>query len=255
MIENLKLKIENFVLDTLFPISCISCGKKDVWLCESCFSQIKILPSQVCPYCEKTISSNGATCAYCRSSFLSQNDKFFLDNLIVSSRYKEISSAVHLFKYNFVKDFSVPIGKILIKSYLSASLSLPDLIVPVPLHPRRLRWRGFNQSELLAEYMSENIAPGISIPVFSDLITRKKYTAPQMKIRDYKKRKENISNAFAFSEKCSAREKSEIFQGKNILLIDDIATTGSTLFECAKVLKKNGAQKVFAAVIARQEFS
>ncbi len=244
-------KIKKFVLDALFPISCLVCGRKDIWICDKCLEKIEILPFQVCPYCEEIVTPLGGICPPCRATFLKNNQIIPLDNLIVSARYKEnqLSRLVHLFKYNFVRDLSAPLAKIIIKASLKNNLALPDIIFPVPLHPRRCRWRGFNQAELLADYISQNLTPGFSIPVVSDLLIRRKYTRPQMKIKNYQQRKSNTRNAFAIGK----NKKSEIIRGKKILLLDDICTTGSTLIECARILKQNGAQKVTGAVIARQE--
>lgn len=139
-------------------------------------------------------------------------------------------------------------GKILEKSISSSDLPLPEIIIPVPLHPRRLRWRGFNQAEILARHLSENIAPGLALPFETDLLERKKYTDPQMKIKNSGERKRNIKNAFALTNSFDP----QIIKNKRVLLVDDIATTGATLFECSKVLKNAGAKEVFGIVIARQ---
>jgi len=243
-ISNSLQNIKVFVLDTLFPISCISCGLDDVWLCEACFQKIELLPFQVCPRCEKLIAEKGRLCDHCKK------DRSTLDSLLAATKYNKnnLAKMVHLYKYNFVEDLHVPFARLLVKIILKNNLPLPDLIIPVPLHQRRLRWRGFNQSELLANYMSQNLTPGFSIPVAPDLIKRQKYTPPQMQIGNYSERRKNMRDAFVLNS-------NQDIQNKKILLIDDIATTGATLFECAKVLKTNGAKKVFAAVIARQEFN
>jgi ComF family protein len=128
-------------------------------------------------------------------------------------------------------------------------LAIPDLIIPVPLHPKRLRWRGFNQAELLAKYLGENMTPGFSLPVLSDVLIRQKNTTTQMKIKNYSERQKNMEGAFGIN-----KENNNLIRSKNILLVDDVATTGSTLFECARILKKSGAASVFGIVVARQEF-
>jgi ComF family protein len=236
-------KIQEFILDTLFPITCLSCGYENIWLCENCLQKIQPLSFQLCPRCEKLITEDGRLCSFCKKQ------KPPLDALIVAARYTEgnISKLVHLFKYNFVEDLSAPLGKLLTRALLDSGHSVPDFIIPVPLHPRRLRWRGFNQAELLANYASQNLTPGFAIPVLGKYLRRTRYTPAQMKIKDYFQRQKNMRDAF------SATAESLTIKNKNILLIDDIATTGATLFECARTLKLNGAKKVFAAVIARQE--
>lgn len=237
-------EIKNLVLDTLFPISCIGCGKPDEWLCGDCLNQIPLPIDNVCPLCEKSITPNGYTCFHCKK-------KYSLDGLLVSASYqnKLLARAAHLYKYRFIESLSGPLGKIMLKALLSSGLSLPDLILPVPLHKRRLRYRGFNQSELLARRLGENISPGFPIPFLIDLLIRKRYTSPQMKIKNYSRRKNNIKGAFDVDKKAI-----KIIKDKRILLVDDIATTGATIFECAETLKRKGAREVFAIVLARQEF-
>lgn len=254
--------IKNFALDTLFPIACLDCKKPGTWLCNNCLDKIEIISSQVCPYCEKILMPSGKICPKCRSIFLNKGKSISLDALICATRYQKnnISKLIYLFKYNFVSDLSISLGKILVKALLENNFPLPDIIVPVPLHSRRERWRGFNQSQLLADYISQSLAPGISIPVYSGLVFRKKYTKPQMKIKNYQERQRNIKNIFSIipSHPLTGEDARRAGEGKNIndktiLLIDDIATTGSTLFECSRVLKQNGARSILGAVIARQE--
>jgi competence protein ComFC len=242
-------KIKTFILDILFPISCLSCGVDDVWLCEKCLQKMQAFSFQVCPKCEKFITDSGYLCQTCKRSTLKNKD-FFLDALLVAARYKEnnLSKIIHFYKYNLLQDLHIPLGKVMTKAFLDNAITLPDLIIPVPLHKRRERWRGFNQSKLLANYVSESLTPGLVIPVFNAVLIRKIHNLPQMKVRKYSERKENIKNIFSTSD-------SSAIKNKRILLVDDVATTGATLNECAKVLKLAGVKKVFAAVLARQEIS
>lgn len=236
--------MKKFILDTLFPISCLVCGKADVWICDDCLEQVPLRNNQVCPICEKNITPRGQTCFPCKN-------KYSIDGLLLSSFYSKeiVAKMVHLYKYRFAENLHIPLGKLMIRAILQAEIPLPEYIIPIPLHSRRLRWRGFNQAELLAKYLGENLTPGLSIPVLNDILIRQKYTSPQMQIKNYAQRRKNMTDAFAIN-----KENKKLIVGKNILLVDDIATTGSTLFECAKVLKKAGTQSVFGVVIARQEF-
>jgi len=235
-------KTKEAILDTLFPISCISCGKPDKWLCGACSNKITLKSEQVCPYCEKMITPDGYACFDCKK-------KYSLDGLLAASSYQDkiISKAVHLYKYRFAEDLSSALGDILLKSIQNSELPLPDMIIPVPLHKRRLRWRGFNQSDLLAKYISERITPGFPIASENNLLERSRFTHPQMEIKNHTIRKRNLENAFKIS-----KDKLELINNKRILLVDDVATTGATIFECAKTLKKSGANEVFAVVVARQ---
>jgi len=248
-------KIQSFLLDTLFPIYCLYCQKYGDWICEECFRKINTLPIQLCPYCEKTISPAGRICPECKNKFLGKNDLWPLDALIVSTKYGKngISHLVHCFKYNFIADLGTPLAKIMRDAFLLHNLPLPDLVIPIPLHPKRLRWRGFNQSEILADYLSRNIAPGFAIPVIQNLLIRKKYTSAQMKIKNYQERQKNVKDIFGLNHIVETRHASSL-QDKTVLLIDDICTTGATLFEAGRILKSAGAKKVYAIVIARQEF-
>jgi ComF family protein len=234
-------KVKSFLLDVLFPVGCISCNKPDDWLCDKCLAKIPLKMEQFCPFCEKNITPDGRVCFSCRK-------KSNLEGLLVASTYqnKVITNAVHYFKYRFIEGLSEPLGEIMLKAFWDSGISLPDAIIPVPLHKKRLRWRGFNQAGLLAIYLGDNLAPGLKIAVLHETLVRNRYTYPQMEIKDYPRRKNNIAKAFGVKNKASIK-------GKSIILVDDVATTGSTLFECAEVLKKNGAKEVFAVVIARQE--
>lgn len=258
---SILINSKKFILDTLFPISCVSCSYGGVWLCDACLQKIQLLSFQLCPKCERLITQNGRLCSFCKAR------KAPLDALVVAARYKEggVSKLVHLYKYNFIEDLHMPLGKLLIKALLDSGLAIPDLILPVPLHPRRERWRGFNQSELLADYVSQNLTPGYAIPILPNILKRIRYTPPQMKIKDYFQRRKNMRDVFKIHSIKSTkggsasrefnRINSSPLLNKTILLIDDVATTGATLFECAKALKLSGAKKVCAAVIARQEMS
>ena len=241
-----------FILDILFPIHCLFCKKYGDWICDECFKKINLLPEQVCPYCEKNISPAGRICQNCKEKFLEKNQKYPLDALIVSAKYQKdgIARLIYNFKYNFIKDLGDPLARIVSQAIILHNLPLPDLIIPVPLHPKRLRWRGFNQAEILARNISEELAPGLPILVVTNLLVRRKYTSAQMKIKSYQERQKNVKNTFALNEEFIGLG---IFKNKTILLVDDVSTTGATLFECAQVLKSFGAKKVYGAVIARQE--
>jgi len=242
-------KFRHFILDTLFPIQCVACDKNDCWICEDCLNKISLKNQQVCPICKQRATPNGKTCFDCQ-------EKYALDGLLVASFYRKhrhktvLLKLIHYYKYRFISNLQKPLGKILLKAILNSSLHLPDFIVPIPLHPRRLRWRGFNQAELLANYLSKNLTPSFEITLGKNIILRNKYTQPQMKIHHRKYRLSNLKGAFELNKKSNYFKA---IKNKNILLVDDIATTGSTLFECAKILKQQGkVRKVYGVVLARQ---
>jgi ComF family protein len=233
-------KINLLLMDILFPIHCLICRKEGIWLCESCQSRIKIKDEHHCPACERVITPDGRTCFACKK-------KSHIDGLVAASFYAQfpIANAVHLFKYRFVNDLHWSLGDLLVKIMRKTDLPLPNIITSVPLHPRRLRWRGFNQSELLGRHLASNLLPQNTISFDDKILIRSRYTAPQMGISNHRSRQHNIADAFSLSPGADIKNKT-------VLLVDDIATTGATLFECAKVLKKAGASEVFAIVVARQ---
>ena len=242
--ERLKVitdKLESFLLDTLFPIRCIGCGTGKAWLCDQCLTHIPLRRTQHCPTCLTQITPSGEACFACYG-------KRSLDGLFVASHYKTklLSQAIHTYKYRFVSAVAEPLSKLLLLALHHGELSLPDLIVPVPLHERRLRFRGFNQSALLARNLSTDLVPSFPLPLLENALMRTRFTTPQMKTESKKERLANLRDAFSVDPQM----KQEI-KGKSIWLVDDVATTGTTLELCARALKKKGAKSVFGIVLAR----
>ncbi len=240
-----------FILDLLFPIYCLGCGEEGRWICEECSEKIELLKKQACPVCGAE-SRTGARCFNCRA-------KTELDGVIAATAFwgkdkKEgfAKKAIHIFKYRFVKDLAEPLAEVIIRQIKNRQIIKieesfifgPDMnnkiIIPVPLHIKRFRWRGFNQAELLAE----NIARYFKLPLEKTALVRQKNNIPQVEVRDRRERIENIKDAFL----CIEAEK---IKDKIVILIDDVATTSATLGECAKALKSSGAKEVWGVVVAR----
>lgn len=235
--------IKKQVLDTLFPIFCLGCKKKGTWICEQCKQNITVRLEQYCPFCIRAITPAGQVCLHCRDSLTPA-----LDGLFVASYYHDtiLPHAIHTWKYRFLAGIAKPLGQFLVTSLERSAVTLPDLILPVPLHPRRLRFRGFNQSELLAKELAATLTPGLPIPILTGVLIRTRYTRPQMKTDSREERLANLKNAFAIVE-----GKDELINNKSLWLIDDVATTGTTLEECARALKQAGAKNVYGIVLAR----
>jgi len=236
-------KIETFTLDLILPKKCLGCQREGTFLCSECLNLIKLNSWQICPICEKSLTEYGEVCRYCKL------EKPPLDALTTASSYENplIVKLVHNFKYKFIDELSVPLSKLLIKTFQKNKLALPDLIIPVPLHPFRLRWRGFNQAELLAQNLAQNLLPSFPIKTDTKILTRIKYTSTQATLKKSEDRQQNIQDAFQI-------DLSQIDKIKNhrILLIDDICTTGNTLMECSKQLRKLKPKSIQALAIARQ---
>lgn len=235
------------VLDLVSPAVCHCCGNEGRSLCDRCYSLIPLRSIQLCPSCERTITPSGRVCRSCSALGNTQ-----LDQLIVASDYrnKNLAGLVHSFKYKLVSDLGQDLGSILLRSLLMHLRYIPDYIIPMPLHTKRLRWRGFNQSQLLSDYLSSRVVPGLYIPVLTDLVVRSRNTPPQMELKTSAERKKNIANAFSVNPDVAARYP---IKGKRILVVDDICTTGATLEECAKVLQAHEPHTISAIVLARQK--
>lgn len=231
------------ILDTLFPVHCLGCRQKGAWICDRCLSQIPPRLEQHCPTCLRHITPSGQVCFECRDTQAPA-----LDGLFVASYYHDtlLPRAIHTYKYRFIPGIGTPLGQFLCQSLEKTTLPLPDVLIPVPLHSRRLRFRGFNQSELLARELSRHLTPGIELPLLSDTLIRTRSTKPQMKTDSREERLANLKNAFAVT-----LGDGNAIKGKALWLIDDVATTGTTLEECAAVLKQHGARSVFGIVLAR----
>jgi ComF family protein len=225
----------------LYPATCTICGRHvraRQYLCDGCEAKIiRIVP----PFCERCsepfpASINTAfTCANCAHRTI------YFDAAVAAYRGRGIvRDVIHEFKYNRQMHL-----RHLVARWLRAALDDErlrdrefDVIVPVPLHPARQRERGFNQASLLAELLSAHT----SIPC-RPLLKRIRYTTTQTAL-DRSERMENLHNAFRLRKNADVR-------GLRVLLIDDVLTTGSTLSECARVLKRAGARSVHAATAAR----
>ena len=240
--------IKEGLLNLIFPLDCKICEKpiresKGYSICEDCFKDIKLIDR---PYCVK-----------CGKPFLISTDLFKQDReiLCVDCKRKKYSfefarsigvylgilkECIHLFKYYGEKKLAEPFGKLLI-DYLIKNQEFKkgiDLIVPVPLHKNDLKRRGFNQSILL----SRTIGNYFSIPV-EEILIKKKLTSSQVNLSK-KEREKNILRAFSI-------ERIEEIKDKNVLILDDIFTTGSTVEECARELKKAKARNIFVLTLAR----
>lgn len=193
------------------------------------------MKTSVCPECGKITQS----CQYCPSC--KSKLKTPLSGIFIASRYdagptKEI---IHHLKYSGFTELAELLGEILCEKLVNNSIPRNCVVVPVPLHQKKEFERGFNQAELMARYVSKklDIPGGIAL-------MRLRNTRTQVGLN----REERIKNcAEAFS--CV---DPELILGKNILLVDDVTTTGTTLSECAKVLRNAGAKRVYGLVVARR---
>lgn len=231
----------DFILSILYPKRCVFCKSGGRFICDNCFSKIAFLEYQLCGICQKG-SIDGMTHPKCRT-------KWSIDGIISSIAYHgAVKRLIYQFKYPpYLSALKEDLGSLLYEgliqqeSFMQFILKENIVLTSVPLHKSRLNQRGYNQSELLAKFISEKL----KIP-YLNLIERKSKTAPQYRLKK-ELRLKNISDAFVINKKYK-----ENIKGLNTVLVDDIVTSGATMRECAKVLKKGGVAKVLGAVLAHE---
>jgi len=242
---NKSLILKNFILDLLFPKFCLGCKTEGAYLCEDCKSLLDISEFNYCLCETKPIRiSLGVQKGKCQRC---QDKK--LDGLYFALPYKEKSltrKLVRQFKYSpYLKDLAKPIALLLAEHFIKTNKNTDEIwdngiLVPVPLHKKKLKERGYNQSQELAKELSKIV----KVPVVLDVLIKIKSTPSQIGLKK-EQRQENLTGAFQI------KNPAEI-AGKKVFLVDDVYTTGSTMEECAKTLKKSGAKSVFGIAIARE---
>lgn len=231
-------RVKNLFLDLLYPRQCVGCKAPDSWFCDHCALLIKKLDQQRCYVC-KNQHPKGKTC----DDHLNNRT---LNKLLIAAHYSAnpvLGDAIHELKYNrHPEDIMSQLGPLLC-STLNLNLhshSSSFILIPVPLHPKRLKDRGFNQAELLTNEVLKHCP---LLTANCKLIARSKHTESQVKSGSRAARLENLKDAFSVTEK---PDPNSIY-----ILIDDVATTGSTLEECAQTLRQAGAREVWGLVLAR----
>lgn len=232
----------DFIASLLYPKKCVRCKKSGSYICDNCFAGITFLEYQHCGVCQKG-SIDGLTHPKCRT-------KYGIDGIISAISYKGIvKKLLYQFKYPpYLSDLRGILGKILYEGLIQQEGFINYcsdgnlLIISVPLHTKRERKRGYNQSELLAKELSLHS----NLTQVTPVLLRQIATKPQFELKK-EERVKNILGAFALNPKFKNKLK-----GRNVILVDDITTTGATLRECAKVLKKSGVEKVLGVTLAHE---
>ena len=236
--------VGQYLLHFFFPRTCFGCGcdlpalAEDL-LCPVCESQLKIPGPHICQRCGEVLKSGGAHCYACRGS----KAKEYKCKIIRSAFVFNTSSRalVHALKYQRADYVAQEMGKLLFVQFAHyPELAEINLIVPVPLHLKKKRARGYNQSELLAKEFSRRV----KLEMDTVSLIRTRDTVSQTTL-GRQGRLENMVGAFT----CI---RPDAIKGKTILLIDDVATTGATLEGCAVALRQAGAKRVLAYTFARE---
>jgi competence protein ComFC len=239
-----------YVLDFIFPKRCVGCRKIGKYFCDRCASKIRIIKTNesICPVCEKP-AIDGATHPRCRG-------RYTIDGLTSFFRYDGVvKKAVKEIKYRFVSDLAEEFVSLISDSLIR---QIPDplrrsvseasqvgndreILIPVPLHPSRLRHRGFNQAEVLGKYISTRL----HVPMKTNILFRSKKTIPQVEMKDRKTRLKNMDNVFSIHNSLFSIHNSKI------ILFDDVFTTGATMRDAAGILKRCGVKFVWGVTMAR----
>jgi competence protein ComFC len=208
-------KFIHIFLNFLFPQQCLGCGKKNEILCQECLKRIDY------------------------PTLLKYN------NIFAASDYNDeiVKKAIWMLKYRGIKQIAEPLTE-LIKQRIGDKIKIQDnLIIPIPLSKKRFKERGFNQAELIAKYLTSD-ADGKNIGCLTNVLYKIKETSSQVSIKNREERLNNLRGSFGV-------KNPELIKNKNIILIDDVSTTGATIREARKVLREAGAQKIIATVVAR----
>lgn len=243
-------KIKRFLLGLFFPKFCLSCQREGSFLCQDCRALLDICEYN---YCLCDSKHQGFSPSLKQGKCNKCSDKK-LAGLYFALPYKEnllTKKLIYQFKYEpYLKGLAKIFASILIEHFIKTGKNtngiwspngLPAVLIPVPLDKNKLKLRGYNQSEELAK----ELARTLNLPMFLDVLIKTKTTESQMALKK-EEREKNLNGAFT-------TKNPEKIQGKKIFLVDDVYTTGSTMSECANVLRKAGAKSVWGICIAREE--
>ncbi|MFN2181333.1 MAG: phosphoribosyltransferase family protein [Candidatus Promineifilaceae bacterium] len=220
------------IIDLFLPTVCAVCSKLGPIICPDCLKKFPVIEGPCCMRCGYPLEETAANCARCRT------ESFNLQQVQACFAFSEpIAGVVHRYKYEGLFALAHPLGTLMARLWPDWAHPV-DVIVPIPLHPRRQRARGFNQAALLAQQLSSHQA----VEVNEQILRRVRYTIPQIGLSPTR-RKENVWQAFA-AEPGS-------LNGMRVLLIDDVYTTGATMTSAANALLNAGAKSVSAYCLAR----
>lgn len=229
-------KIYRGMLQLLFPLRCPVCdhivGPRGEKICPHCLGKLKLLTPPWCMKCGKKVEDTLEFCSDCR-----RREHDFVRGRGLYD-YKSASLSIYRFKYGGRQEYGDFFGEEMAEYLGDFVRSVdPEALIPIPLHKKRMRVRGYNQAELLARALGKYL----NVPVCGDILVREKNTAP-LKYENPKERQNNLKKAFNI-----ARNDVKL---KKVILVDDIYTTGSTVDEAARTLKAAGVRDVYFVALA-----
>lgn len=220
-------------INFLFPPVCAHCKKVGALLCAECRTDVVWVTEPICKACGHPLANSEALCAFCARKTLP------LQQVRTAVYFQEpIQSLIHTFKYENAFALGQVLAEMMVHSWPHWRQPV-DRIIPIPLHKERFQQRGYNQSELLAHRVSDQL----QIPLDTRTLQRIRYTQPQVHL-SARERQLNVADAFAVLANTQ-------LIGQHVLLIDDVLTTGATLSAAAQVLLEAGASAVSGYCLAR----
>jgi ComF family protein len=237
---------------TFFPADCRICGSPLIQIsrlpvCESCLDSVRPLAGAFCSICGETLSASAfvergdALCGICQ-----RVQPPFQKALAYGSYDGGLRDLIHLLKYQQIRPAAGVLGRMLAEVIEGLETGIPEgaiAVVPVPLHARKQAQRGFNQSELIARIAVKQLARPKRFQLCAGVLERRRETVSQIGLTGHQRR-ENVRGAFAVPNQ-------EQMAGRQVVLVDDVFTTATTVSECARVLRRAGAAGVWVATVAR----
>ena len=226
-------RVASAAVELLFPARCVCCNQEGAFLCWACEETLPVLKPPYCFVCSQPGRLTLRLCRTCRA------DPLQIGGIRAPYRMEgAVRKAIHALKYQGVRAVAPTLGQLLASFLVREGLE-GDLLVPVPLHSKRERQRGYNQSLLLAQAVGD--ATGLAVEPRA--LTRVTSVPSQVSLRA-EERRTNVAGGF--------RAKHGSVSGRRILVIDDVCTTGATLEACALSLKEAGAVSVWGLALARE---
>ena len=230
-------EFKEFVGELLFPsnIKCVVCGDeldgdKKYCICDRCMRLLPFIEGNVCRKCGVPIHDMGKVCMQCKDA-----GHVFSSNISVFMYLDDMPRLIKGFKFANKKYLGYSLSNFIATKVIESDKNY-DIIVPVPLHPTRLKERGYNQSWLLCGTLKQ-----LGLNVRDDVLIKVSNTSPQVGL-EREDRLNNLLDAFKVVNKAAVK-------GKVVLVVDDVYTTGTTLDECAKALLHAGAKKVYCVTL------
>ncbi len=227
-LKGLADALKNFI----FPPVCVSCKKVGALLCANCYGRVQWLAEPLCPQCGRIVTAPPSPCPSCRKRPLP------LIKIRAATQFVDpVPQIIHQMKYNGYHALAEPLAGFMVKAWPQWQFDV-NLVIPVPLHPDRQKKRGHNQAALIAKHLCRQL----SLPGSPKAVSRIRHTPPQVGL-SAADRLTNVHGAF--------RADAAVVAGKQILLIDDVCTTGATMAAVAEALLAAGAKTVSGYSAAR----